>query len=161
MNQEEEIRNRLAAMLEGRGAHISFANAVEGFPFDLAGARLDRIPHTAWHLVFHMRIAQSDILEFSRRPDHESPEYPGGYWPEEDGPENTDRWHEEIAAFERDLEDMKQLILDPKSDLFTPFPYGSGQNLFREALITADHNSYHIGQLVDLRMLLDVPIRDW
>ena len=161
MNQEEDMRNRLAGLLDGKGAHISFFDAVEAFPVDLAGARVDRIPHTAWHLVYHLRIAQWDILEFSRRADHKSPEFPRGYWPEDDGPASADRWHEEIAAFGRDLDAMKRLVVDPAGDLFTPFTYGSGQNLFREALVLADHNAYHIGQLVDLRMLLGVPVRDW
>ena len=161
MNQDEEIRNRLAALLVGEEAHISLETAVQGLPFDLAGTRAERIPHTAWHLIFHMRIAQRDILEFSRGPNYEILEYPKDYWPEEDAPKSAELWEEEIGAFSRELESMRRLVLDSKGDLFTPFPYGDGQNLFREALLTADHNSYHIGQLVDLRMLLGAPVKDW
>jgi hypothetical protein len=155
------LREHLITLLSGRGAHIDLKNAVKDFPEELIGRRVENIPHTAWHLIYHMRIAQWDILEFSRNPEHLSPDYPHGYWPDEDSPENTKVWRNTISSFHKELEEMKALVGDPGINLFTPFPHGSGQTLLREALVLADHNSYHIGQLVDLRMLLGVPVRDW
>ena len=161
MTNDETIRGELTRTLSGRGAHIPFEAAVEGFPYELVGRRVDRIPHTMWHLVEHMRIAQWDIVDFCRDPAHVSPEYPKGYWPQVDGPESREAWEESLAAFARDLEDMKAMVSDPESDLYTPFAHGDGQNLLREAVVLTDHNSYHLAQIVDLRMLLGVPVRDW
>ena len=161
MTEEETIRKELVRTLSGRGAHIPFERAVEGLSFDLLGRRVSDVPHTLWHLVEHMRIAQWDILEFSRDPDHVSPEYPKGYWPRADGPESPAAWEKSLADFARDLGEMKELVADPQSDLTTPFPHGEGQSLFREAVVMADHNSYHIAQIVDLRMLLGVAVKDW
>jgi hypothetical protein len=112
-------------------------------------------------LVYHLQIAQRDIVEFCRNPSHVSPEYPAGYWPKGPAPESAGRWEEAIASFREDLRAMIEMVKDPGNDLFEPFPHGSGQNLLREAILIIDHNSYHIGQLVDVRMLLEVPVRDW
>ena len=155
------LREHLITLLSGRGAHIDFKAAVKNFPEELIGRRVENIPHTAWHLVYHMRIAQWDILEFSRNPEHISPDYPHGYWPDEDFPENKQLWKKTISSYQKELGEMMELVRDPEINLFTPFPHGSGQTLLREALVLADHNSYHIGQLVDLRMLLGIPVRDW
>lgn len=161
MNPTPALRRQLLALLEGGGAHISLDAAVEGFPPELAGRRIARLDHTAWMLAYHLRLAQWDILEFIRNPDHVSPEYPGGYWPGTDGPPRAEDWPATLSAFRRDLHDIQRLVRNPQADFFTPFPHGSGQNLLREVLLVADHNAYHIGQLVDLRMLLGVPARDY
>jgi hypothetical protein len=161
MDEEAKLREQLAFHMSGRGAHIDFDAAVQEFPFDLAGKKLPNLAHTAWQLVYHLRIAQADILEFCRNPAHVSPEYPSGYWPQHPAPESREQWLGVIESFRRDLEDVIDLVKDPANDLFAPFPHGSGQNLLREAILVIDHNSYHIGQLVDIRMLLEVPVRDW
>jgi hypothetical protein len=101
-----------------------------------------------------MRIAQWDILEFSRNPAHVSPPFPAGYWPNGDAPPNTAAWDRSIEAFRADLKAMQDLVTDPAVDLFSPFPHGQGQTLLREALLLADHNSYHLGQLVTVRRFL-------
>jgi len=161
MKDEEKLREQLAFHLSGKGAHIDFAAALEGFPVDLAGKRVPNLEHTAWGLVYHLRIAQADILDFVRNPDYTELEYPSGYWPGEDGPRDAAEWERTIEAFGRDLEALIALVRDPGNDLFAPIPHGSGQTLLREAVLVVDHNSYHVGQLVDIRMLLGVPVRDW
>jgi hypothetical protein len=158
---EEVIRKQLIETVEGRGSHIPFSRAIEEFPFDLAGKKVRNLDHTAWSLVYHIWIAQRDILEFSRDPDYVSPAYPTGYWPASLKPGSQQEWEETIGGIGSDLHEMVALIRDPKSDLFAPFPWGDGQTLFREAIILAGHNSYHIGQLIAIRQLLSVPVRDW
>jgi hypothetical protein len=154
MPDERALREHLLYLLGGGGAHVSFDQAVAGLLPRLRGKRVPGVPYTAWQLVEHMRIAQWDILEFSRNPNHVSPEFPEGYWPSSDAPPDAKAWKRSIAGFHADLAAMRKLVKNPKSDLFTPFPHGEGQTLLREALLIADHNAYHIGQLVILRRLL-------
>lgn len=161
MDENSKLREQLAFHLSGRGAHIDFDAAVDGLPFDLTGEQVPNLTHTVWQMVYHLQIVQRDILEFCRNPSHVSPEYPSGYWPQDPGPESEEQWRETIASFQADLRDMIDLVKNPDNDLFAPFPYGSGQNLLREAILIIDHNSYHIGQMVDIRMLLEIPVRDW
>ena len=161
MDENTKLREQLVFHLSGHGAHIDFDAAVEGLPFDLIGKQVPNLAHTAWQLVYHLQIAQWDILEFCRNPAHVSPEYPSGYWSGSPIPDSEEQWGETIASFRADLEAMVDLVSNPGNDLFAPFPHGSGQNLLREAILIIDHNSYHIGQLVDVRMLLKAPVRDW
>lgn len=150
----DSLRDHLLDLLQGGGAHIRFEYVIADWPADLRGLRPAGIPHTAWRLVEHMRICQWDILEFSRNPQHVSPEFPEGYWPAGDAPPTESAWDDAIASFQADHQAMCNLVADPQQDLFTPFPYGSGQTLLREALLVADHNAYHIGQLAALRHAL-------
>ncbi len=161
MSENGKLRKQLLYHLSGHGAHIDFSTAVEGFPFELAGKRVPNLDHTAWQLVFHLQIAQWDMVKFCTDSKHVSPEYPSGYWPESDAPADDEQWKRTVVSFNSDLKAMAELIKDPGNDLFTPFAHGSGQNLLQEAIQIIDHNSYHIGQLVDIRMLLGVPVRDW
>jgi hypothetical protein len=161
MEKNSALRRQLVEHMSGHGAHIDLEAAVKGFPFELSGKRVPNLAHTAWQLVYHVQIAQWDILEFCRHAGHVSPEYPSGYWPKTDAPEDEQQWLGTIASFGEDLRAMMELVEDPGNDLFAPFPHGSGQNLLREAILIIDHNSYHIGQLVDIRMLLGVAVRDW
>ncbi len=160
MSENSKLREQLLYHLSGHGAHIDFTAAVEGFPFDLAGKRVPNLDHTAWQLVFHLQIAQWDMLTFCTDPKHASPEYPSGYWPETEAPKDEEQWKRTVASFHADLKTMADLVKDPGNDLLAPFPHGSGQNLLQEAIQIIDHNSYHIGQIVDIRMLLRVPVRD-
>jgi uncharacterized damage-inducible protein DinB len=153
---DAKLREQVVSSLGGRGAHMSFEQAVKGFPRELMGRRVPNLAHTAWQLVYHLWIAQWDILEFSRNPSHESPQWPAGYWPVEDGPLPVSLWEETLGKFTADLKAMADLVSDEKSDLLAPFPHGEGQTLLREALLVIDHNSYHVGQLVDLRRLLGI-----
>jgi hypothetical protein len=161
MTPDKVLRDQILYLLDSGGAHIGFAAAIKDFPDDLIGQRIPNLDHTAWQLVYHLWIAQWDILEFTRNPNHVSPEYPHGYWPDGDAPGQIQKWHDTISEFLQDLAQIKALVADPESDLFSPLPHGSGQTLLREALLVADHNAYHVGQFVDLRMLLGVPVRDY
>jgi len=149
----DSLREHLLNLLSGKGAHIDFEKAVADFPAEAQGKRSGSITYSAWQLLEHMRIAQWDILEFSRNPKHVSPAWPEGYWPKTEAPPNAGAWGESIGQFRQDLAAMRELIGGP-ADLFARIPHGDGQTLLREALILADHNSYHVGQLVFLRKLL-------
>ncbi len=134
---------------------MDFDTAIARFPAALRGARSAGAPHTAWQLLEHLRIAQWDILEFSRNPAHVSPKFPDGYWPRTDSPPSARAWNQSVRAFQADLRAMIRLVSNPKTDLFARIPHGDGQTILREALLVADHNAYHIGQVVLLRKLLD------
>lgn len=153
-DQDASLRKHVIELLRGKGAHADFDQAVEGLPEELRGARVKEAPFTPWRLLEHLRLAQSDILEFSRNPKHKSPKWPEGYWPECDSPPSGAAWDSSVAGFRRDLAEMVKLVKNPSNGLFTPIPHGEGQTLLREALLVADHNSYHIGQLILLRRLL-------
>lgn len=152
----QPLREHVLYLLRGGGAHLSFDEAIAGLPVESRGRKPAGVPHTLWRLLEHMRIAQWDIVEFSRNPQHVSPEFPQGYWPEGDAPPHRDAWDQSVAAFRADLAAMQALVADPHKDLFAAIPGGSGQTLLREALLVADHNAYHLGQLVVVRRCLGV-----
>jgi hypothetical protein len=154
MNTEKALREHLLYLLRGGGAHLDFEAAIAGLPAALRGAKAAGVPHSPWRLLEHMRIAQWDILEFSRNRRHVSPPFPDGYWPASDAPPDAAAWDRSVAAFRADLQAMQDLVADPATDLFTPIPHGEGQTILREALLVADHNAYHLGQLVMLRRVL-------
>ena len=154
MNEHQALREHLLYLLRDGGAHLSFEKAIAKLPPKLRGARPRGVPHSPWRLVEHLRIAQWDILEFCRNPKHVSPDFPGGYWPAGDGPPSAAAWNKSVAAFRADLRAMQDLVADPATDLFARIPHGQGQTILREALLVADHNAYHIGQLVVVRRLL-------
>jgi hypothetical protein len=153
-DQTVKLREHLIYLLKGGGAHLGFDKAVAGLPKELRGARPPGVPHTPWRLLEHLRIAQWDILEFTRNPRHASPPWPEGYWPAGDAPPDDVAWDRSVAAFHADLQAMQDLVADPATDLFTPLPHGQRQTVLREALLVADHNAYHLGQLVVVRRLL-------
>jgi DinB family protein len=151
---DQVLRKHLLYLLKDGGAHAKFEDVVPDFPAKLRGQRVPNFPHTAWMLVEHMRIAQWDILEFSRNGKHISPKWPEAYWPKTEAPPSAAAWNKSIANFRKDLKAMAALIADAKTDLFKPLPWGDGQTVLREALLVADHNAYHLGQIVTLRRLL-------
>jgi len=150
----EAMRRDIVAFLEGRGAHATFETVVRSFPAELRGVRPDGFVHTAWRLLEHLRIAQEDILEFSRNESWESPEFPDGYWPPGDAPPTATAWNESLAAFRAGLAAMRDLVTDPTTDLLAELPWGDGATILHEALLVADHNAYHLAQIVDLRRAL-------
>jgi hypothetical protein len=154
MNQDQSLREHVLSLLRGGGAHLDFDAAIADLPAELRGARVAGVPHTPWRLLEHMRLAQWDILEFSRSPRHVSPPFPEGYWPDGDSPPDAAAWNRSVAAFRADLKAMQDLVKDPATDLFAPLAHGEGQTILREALLVADHNAYHLGQLVVLRRAL-------
>jgi hypothetical protein len=148
------LREHLLYLLRGGGAHLHFDKAIAKMPPALYGARPPGVPHSPWRLLEHMRIAQWDILQFCRDPAHVSPEFDAGYWPEGDAPPDPGAWDRSADAFRADLRAMQDLVAAPASDLFATLPHGQGQTLLREALLVADHNAYHLGQLVVVRQAL-------
>ena len=155
MSHDQSLRDQLVAMLKGGHAHITFDKTVEHFPLDRIGVRPPGMPHSAWELLEHIRIAQNDILKFSESADHVSPEWPGGYWPASPAPGDAKDWGKSVRSFRADLTAFEKLVQDPKRDLFEPFPRGEGQTLLREAILIVDHNSYHLGQLLLVRRVLE------
>ncbi len=152
--QDAALRQHVVFLLKGGGAHVRFEDALAAFPARKRGAFAKGLPHTGWQLLEHARIAQWDILEFSRNPKHVSPEFPEGYWPKSPVPPSEAAWQESVRRFRADLRAFGQLVENPRSDLFARIPGGSGQTLLREALLAADHNSYHLGQIVNVRRAL-------
>jgi hypothetical protein len=150
----DPVREQVIGVLRGGHAHVTFEDAVKRIPAKLRGVKPEGAEHTAWQLLEHMRIAQWDILEFSRNKDHVSPSWPEGYWPKTTAPASDAAWKKSVASITKDLETMIELVANPKTDLYAKIPHGTGQNILREALLVADHNSYHLGQLVLLERLL-------
>lgn len=146
--REALLRRKLADLLRGGDAARPTLELMREFPYAKAAAVPGDLPYSAWSLVEHLRIAQEDILEFSRGPGHVSPDWPEGYWPESRRPESEAAWNASIDAFEEGLEEMIGLLLDEERDLLAQFPWGEGQTLLREAVMLAEHNAYHTGQLV-------------
>ena len=147
-SQDAALRRHVVELLRGHGAHSAYAEVVGSLEHGRCGERVSGSPHTLWRLLEHTRIAQWDILEFSRNPDHESPEWPEGYWPAGDAPGGREVFEESRAAFLRELEEMAALVADPARDLLAPLFPGVEATLLREALLLADHNAYHLGQMV-------------
>ncbi len=154
MDNDQALREHLRYLLDRGGAHLDFDTAVADLSVGLRGAKPEGVPHTPWRLVEHMRIAQWDILEFCRNPKHVSPEFPDGYWPDGDAPPDSAAWETSLEAFRADLRAMQDLVADLSTDLFAAIPHGDGQTILREVLLVADHNSYHLGQLIVVRRLL-------
>ena len=154
MPQDPRLVAHLHELLRGGHAHATFAEVVERWPEGLRGMLPPGAVHTAWQLLEHLRICQSDILEFSRSARHVSPKFPEGYWPTSTAPPDAAAWDRSVAALHADREAMEALLADPATDLLARIPHGDGQTILREALVLADHNAYHLGQLVLLRRLL-------
>jgi len=151
---DKALREHLLYVLKGGGAHLYFDAAIKNLPATLRGKRPKGATHSPWEILEHMRIAQWDILEFSRDPQHVSPEWPGGYWPKKPAPTTGAAWNQSVRVFHADLESMCALVASESTDLFAKIPHGDGQTVLREALLVADHNAYHLGELVLVRRLL-------
>jgi len=148
------MREHLLYLLKGGGAHVNFEAALKGLPVNLRGKRPRGAAHSPWEILEHMRIAQWDILEFSRDAKHVSPKWPEGYWPKTAAPPSSKAWAASVRVFHQDLEAMRALVADESVDLLARIPHGEGQTILREALLVADHNAYHLGELVTVRRLL-------
>ena len=154
MTQDEQLRQQLAKMLDWSEAHADFRTAVDEFPVDLRGEVPPGFPHSAWELLEHMRIALWDIVEFTRDARHRSPPWPKGYWPPSPVPPQLEAWDQSVQSFLDLLAEMRELVLDRSRPLLAPIPRGQGQSPLRELLLAADHNAYHLGQLVQVRKAL-------
>jgi DinB family protein len=154
MRNDKALREHLLNLLKGDGAHADFDAAIKDLPVSLRGTRPKGAEHSPWEVLEHLRIAQWDILEFSRNAKHVSPEFPSGYWPSAQSPPNENGWDKSGDAFRSDLKAMAELIANESTDLLAPIPHADGKTILREALLVADHNAYHLGELVLLRRLL-------
>jgi uncharacterized damage-inducible protein DinB len=156
MTSLDTLRAHLSRLLDWQDAHAGFDTVVEGVPTDLQGTQPGGLPFSAWQLLEHMRITQHDILDFCRNPHYEELSWPRDYWPETAAPPDENAWNRSVEAFRADREALKQLTGDRAVDLFATIPHGSGQTYVREILLVADHNAYHLGQLLLVRRLLGI-----
>lgn len=155
MDHDRRLREQLVALLRGGNAHIDFAEAVADFPEGLINTRPPNVDYTFWHLIEHLRLTQADILDYVTNTDYAALEWPAEYWPARDARATKDDWDESVAAFRRDLEQIVAMVSDPRTDLFAGAPSNPDHSVLREALIVADHNAYHIGELGVLRQIAD------
>ena len=151
MNDQKELRQHVLELLRGRSAHIGLKSGLQDFPLDRINERPGSSPLSAWDLLEHLRLAQWDILEFTRDPEHVSPEFPDGYWPQSAG--TGDDWKNSLACVLADLRAMRELVANEDTDLLAPLPHGTGQTVLREALLVADHNAYHLGQIMLIKKM--------
>jgi hypothetical protein len=151
MNDQKQLHEHLLELLDGASAHIDLESALADFPIERINERPAGSPHSAWDLLEHLRIAQWDILEFSRDGRHVSPAFPDGYWSGKEG--TPEDWNESVKAVLADLQAMRDLVADDNTDLLAPIPQGSGQTVLREALLVADHNAYHLGQIMLIKKM--------
>ncbi len=151
------IRQQFLALLNGAQAHMTFDLIVAEMSLDVANTKAPHFNYTPWQLVEHMRIAQHDILEFVLDPGYQSPPWPEGFWPAEDAIVDQAGWQDSLAQYRRDLERVQDLIRAPETDFFAPIPHAPDYTIFREILLIADHNAYHLGELITLRQVLDLP----
>ena len=156
MNTDQALRNHVVALLDGRQAHMTFDDVVADFPENLINVNPPNVVYTPWHLIEHLRITQWDILEYVRDPKHQSPDWPVGYWPDRSAKTDMAGWQHTIDQFNADLRAMRDIVADPQNDLVAPIPHGyGGHTILREALLLADHNAYHIGELGILRQVMN------
>ncbi len=151
---DQALRQHVVKLLDWRDAHVGFDKVIADWPAELRAAKPAGAPHSAWQLLEHLRIAQWDILDFCRNPKYKELDFPASYWPAGDAPPTDDAWKESLRVFRADLAALQKLVANPATDLFAPIPHGQGQTILREALLVADHNAYHLGQLLLLRRLL-------
>jgi hypothetical protein len=151
---DKSLRQHLVDLLRGGDAHAKFDDVIKNIPSKLRGKKADGLPHSLWMLLEHMRIAQWDILEFSRNPKHVSPKWPDEYWPKTVSPSSPAAWNASIKKFRQDLKAMETLVKSSRTDLCARISWGEGQTVLREALLVADHNAYHLAQMLDVRRLL-------
>ena len=161
MNDTRSLRKHLIALLDWKDAHVGFDAVVAGLSADVLGARPASLPYSPWELLEHLRLAQRDILDFCRDPSYSAPSWPADYWPPTPGPPAPGAWETSVAAFRDDRLALERMAGDPKVDLFATIPHGEGQTYLRELLLVADHNAFHLGELVVVRRLLGAwpPVR--
>lgn len=153
---DEALRAQLVKLLSWGDAHVDFDSAVENIPQELSGRQPEGLPYSLWQLLEHMRLAQRDILDFCRDENYKQPEWPDDYWPKSPAPPSTEAWEESIAEFRADRQALIDLISDSALNLFDSIPHGQGQTYLREVLLVADHNAYHLGEIIAVRRLLKI-----
>jgi len=162
MSEDHVIRKELLTLLKGGNAHMTFDEAVSGFPLEEINRKVPNGNYTIWHMLEHMRITQWDILQFIVDPDHVSPEFPGGYWPDPDATATAAQWKKTVARIKADREAVEKLVGDAHTDFFGPIPHAKEYNIFREILLVADHNAFHLSELITLRRVLNLnPVKEY
>ena len=154
MPSDQVVREQLLALLNGGNAHISFEQAVANFPTGHFNTMPANVAYTPWHILEHIRIAQWDILEFIRNPDHVSPKWPAGYWPHSAEAADQDLWDRTISLFLTNFQMLRDIVADSAIDLYAPIPHAADYTIFHEILVVADHNAYHIGEFAILRQVM-------
>jgi hypothetical protein len=154
MDRDRRLRDHLVGVLRGGNAHMPFAEAVADFPEAQINTRPPRVDYSFWHLLEHLRITQADILDYLTNTDYHAPAWPQDYWPAQDTWATKQEWDESVASFHRDLEAIVSIVADDGTDLFGTVPSNDEHTILREALIVADHNAYHIGELGILRQVI-------
>ncbi|WP_187263557.1 DinB family protein [Pontibacter beigongshangensis] len=154
MNKDQLLRDHLTRLMRCGQAFMPLQEVLQGITVADAGKTVKHLPYTLWQLIEHLRIALYDILDFTRNPAYQSPAWPDGYWPEEYAPADQATLEGSIRSIKAGVDAMVELVQDPANDLFKPFPHGNGQTLLREALLVAEHNAYHLGEIVVFKRLL-------
>jgi uncharacterized damage-inducible protein DinB len=154
MSNDSALRQQLVDLLTKENAHAGFEKAIKGLPANLRGRRPNGAEHSPWEILEHMRIAQHDILDFSVNPKYKELAWPADYWPKTKAPASAAAWNRSVQAFGKDLKKMCALVAAESTDLYAKIPHGTGQTILREAFLIANHNAYHLGELVLLRRLL-------
>jgi hypothetical protein len=155
MTHVELVREKLLDLLRGGDAHMDYDEVLADFPEDRINDKGPNMPYSAWHILEHMRIAQWDILEFIRNPEHVSPPYPEGFRPAPDQTADLAQWRQSVEQYGRDRRALQDLVADPDTDPLAPIPHVPEYTIFREILVVSDHNAYHLGELALLRQVLD------
>ena len=153
-DQHKILINELVKLLNGGSAHAGLDEALDNLPPKFRGAKPDNLPYSIWQLVEHIRIGQWDMLKFSENEKHESPKWPDEYWVKEVEPKDEATWEKSIKQINDDREEFIELL--KKEDIYKDIPHGEGQSILREALQIADHNAYHIAEIIVIRRLLRV-----
>lgn len=156
MENDQALREHLVKMLKGGQAFVSLKEILDGIPYDLVGERPHDLTYSLWQLIRHLYLAQQDIVDFCINPDYKEPRWPDEYWPQNPFPDSEKQWEQNITDIHKGIEQMAGLVKDPKNDLFAPVPQGNGQTLLREAMLIAQHNAYHSGEIIVLRRLLGI-----
>ena len=154
MDHNKVLREQLLRLLQGGYAHMGIDEAVADFPMDRINENPPNVPYSSWHLLEHIRITQWDILEFVRDPKHVSPSWPEGHWPAPGAQAGPAQWKATIEAIRSDLRVVEGIVQDPETDFFGPIPHAKDYNIFREIVLVADHNAYHIGEFGILRQVM-------
>lgn len=154
--EDAALRRQLLALLTWEDAHVSFDDAVKGVPAHARGIQAPGLPYSLWQLLEHIRLAQRDILEFCIDPGYQARKWPDDYWPKSPAPPSSQAWRQSVSAIRSDRRDLIRLLSDGAVDLFAQIPHGQGQTYLREIVLVADHNAFHVGQIVVVRRLLGV-----
>ena len=152
-SQTNALIKELIFLLKTGNAHVSFNEAIKSISFEDLGKKPDNLPYSIWQITEHIRITQKDILDFSANINYKELKWPDDYWTENASPESQHAWEKSIKTINNDLDEFIEL-LKSSDDIFKPLDHGTGQTLLREAMLIADHTSYHTGEIIVLRRLL-------